>query len=133
LKSSWNWLFNFKTKLFHQGVFCRRDLFNKIGLFDTQFQIAMDYDFFLRAYRKQYRTKIVKDLSITVMRDTGISSKKDWHSLRKRFAEEKQVHYKNSHHFLHKIMYAVYWQLYLPYRWIRFIIFTKLFSFYPNF
>jgi len=121
----WNWLINLKIPFCHQGVFCKARLFNELGLFDTHFAIDADYDFFLRAYRKQYRTKIVKDLSITVMRDTGISSKKDWHSLRKRFAEEKQVHYKNSHTFLTKIIYFLYWQLYLPYRYLKYII-TKI-------
>jgi len=120
-KSSWNGLFNFKTKLFHQGVFCRRDLFDKIGLFDTQFKIAMDYDFFLRAYRNQCRVKILKNLTVTLMRDTGISSRRDWNSLRKRFTEEKQVHYKNSRTILDKVIYFLYWQLYLPYRYLKYV------------
>lgn len=121
-KSSWNWLFNFKTQLFHQGVLCQRNLFHKIGLFDTQFKIAMDYDFFLRAYRKQCSIKIIEDFSLTVMRDMGISSRKDWNSLSKRFAEEKRVHYKNTHTFLGRAMYFTYWQLYLPYRRIRYLL-----------
>jgi len=117
-KSVWNPLFNFKTKLFHQGVFCRRDLFDNIGLFDIQFQIAMDYDFFLRAYRKNCPVKLINN-SVTVMRDTGISSKKDWLSLEKRFSEEKKVHFKNCNSIIAKGVYRLYWLLYLPYRRLK--------------
>ncbi len=118
-KPSWNWLYNFKAKLIHQGVFCRRDLFSRIGAFDTRFKVAMDYDFFLRAYRKKCKVKLVKDYTITLMRDTGIGSKTDWISLTKRFAEEKKVHDKNCRSIFGKAVYGVYWRLYLPFRRLK--------------
>jgi len=104
----------------HQGVFCKAHLFNTLGLFDTRFSIDADYDFLLRAYGKKHHAKVI-NYSIAVMRDTGISSRKDWHSLRKRFAEEKLIHYKNNHSFISKIIYFVYWQLYLPYRYLKYV------------
>ncbi len=119
-KSVWNPLFNFKTKLFHQGVFCRRDLFDNIGLFDIQLQIAMDYDFFLRAYRKNCHVKLINEYIVTIMRDTGISSKKDWLSLEKRFSEEKKVHFKNCNSIIGKGFYHLYWLLYLPYQRLKY-------------
>jgi len=47
-----NFWFNFKQGIYHQGIVCRRDLIEKLNGFDMQFSIAMDYDFFLRAYHR---------------------------------------------------------------------------------
>lgn len=35
----------------HQGAFIRKDLYNRIGLYDTELHYAMDLDFFMRATR----------------------------------------------------------------------------------
>jgi glycosyltransferase involved in cell wall biosynthesis len=50
---------------------------------------------------------------------TGVSSKTDWPSLRRRFLEERRVHRKNCDSVLMLLVYEVYWLLYWPYRWIR--------------
>jgi hypothetical protein len=39
----------FKTGIPHQGAVLSRQLFDRIGQFDTHLKVAMDYDFFLRA------------------------------------------------------------------------------------
>lgn len=118
-----NFWFNFKQGLYHQGIVCRRDLIEKLNGFDTQFRIAMDYDFFLRAYRRG--AKLVKVPAVlSVMRDTGISSLRDWKNLRFRFAEEKRVHEKNCRSLLMGVLYKIYWLLYLPYRRLSYV--TKL-------
>ncbi len=116
-----NWWFNFKTGVFHQGVICRRTLLEKLGGFDKQFRIAMDYDFFLRAYRSGVclaRAPVV----LSVMRDTGISTRADWDGLAVRFDEEKRVHEKNCRSFPMRQAYALYWFFYLPYRKVRYIM-----------
>lgn len=105
---------NFKG-ICHQGALCKRDLFEKIGPFNTSFKICMDYDFFMRAYRGGATGKYVNGL-LSVMRDGGISSRQDWNSLKERFAEEKRVHLENNTSVFMKVIYAVYWGLYLPYR-----------------
>lgn len=110
-----NWKVNFKTGLLHQGVFCRRDLFSRVGAFDVKFKIAMDYDFFLRAFRQGAQVQII-DSVLSVMRNTGISSRRDWPSLAGRFSEERAVHRKNCPGYLLAVLYRVYWALYLPYR-----------------
>lgn len=111
----YNFWFNFKQGIYHQGVVCRRDLIEKLNGFDMQFNIAMDYDFFLRAYR--IGAKLVKVPAIlSVMRDTGISSRRDWQSLKVRFDEERRVHEKNCRSLSMRILYILYWFLYLPYR-----------------
>lgn len=111
---------NFKG-ICHQGVLCKRDLFQKIGGFDASFKICMDYDFFMRAYQYgatgQYINKV-----LSVMRDGGISSRQDWPSLKQRFAEEKRVHLGNNTSKGMKLMYTVYWALYLPYRKVVYVV-----------
>jgi glycosyltransferase involved in cell wall biosynthesis len=112
------WAMNFKTGILHQGAICRRSLFDRIGPFDTRFAIAMDYEFFLRAYRSGVALKVVP-FPLSVMRDTGVSSRRDWPSLRRRFGEERRIHSAHSKAKLQMILYAGYWAMYLPYRWVR--------------
>jgi glycosyltransferase involved in cell wall biosynthesis len=109
---------NFKIPFCHQGVLCARSLFEELGSFDESFKICMDYDFFLRAYRNGH-TERRHDFPIAVMRDTGISSRRDWSGLSARFAEERRVHRKNVDSAWLKMLYPLYWALYLPYRRAR--------------
>jgi glycosyltransferase involved in cell wall biosynthesis len=109
---------NFKG-ICHQGVLCKRSLFEEIGPFNTSFKICMDYDFFMRAYRCGATGEYINEL-LSVMRDGGISSQQDWDSLKQRFAEEKRVHLENCPSTLMKVIYSVYWAFYLPYRKVRF-------------
>ena len=114
-----NWWLNFKTGVFHQSVICRRSLFDRIGLFDPTFRIGMDYDFFLRAYRRGIGSLRV-DMPIATMRLTGISSGTDWPALRERFGEERAIQSKNRSSAWMRFVYAIWWTLYLPYRRIRY-------------
>lgn len=116
-----NWWINFKTGLFHQGTICRRSLLEEMGGFDKQFSITMDYDFFLRAYRKGARL-VQAPVVLSVMRDTGISTRKDWESLKIRFDEERRVQEKNGGSFFMGLLYKIYWRLYLSYRKLRYAI-----------
>jgi len=111
---------NFKG-VCHQGVLCKKDLFEKIGSFNTSFKVCMDYDFFMRAYRYGATGQYIDEI-LSVMRDGGISSRQDWPSLKQRFAEEKRVHMENNTSTFMKVVYAAYWALYLPYRKARFTI-----------
>ena len=105
---------NFKG-ICHQGVLYKRDLFQKIGGFDISFKICMDYNFFMRAYRFGATGQYINEV-LSVMRDGGLSSRQDWLSLKERFAEEERVHLENNSSIFMKLMYTVYWALYLPYR-----------------
>ncbi len=111
------WL-NFKTALRHQAVFCSRQLFERLGGFDERYRIAMDYEFWLRAYRKGVRADLF-DYALTCMRDTGISSRSDWPSMKQRFLEERRIHYQHLPHAGMHAVYAAYWACYLPYRYFR--------------
>jgi len=113
-----NFWLNFKTGFNHQGTLIRRSLFDRIGLYDTQFKIAMDYEFFLRAYRQGAKFARFRAPAISLMRDVGISSQRDWPNLKRRFAEEKRVHEKHQSPAMAPI-YAAYWAAYPAYRRMR--------------
>jgi glycosyltransferase involved in cell wall biosynthesis len=112
-----NWWINFKTGVLHQSCLCSKKIFTKIGKFDTNFKIAMDYDFFLRAYRAGAKAKLV-NIPLSVMRRTGISSRLDWLGLLERFEEEKKIQTKNCPNIGMRFLYTIYWKFYLPYRYI---------------
>lgn len=108
----------FKTTVPHQGSFCQRTLFDRIGVFDKTFRIALDYEFFLRAHRSRASIRCI-DRPLTRMPDTGISSRLDWPSLRDRFAEERRAQLLHCPGPLMRGVYAVYWPPYLAYRRLR--------------
>jgi len=110
-----DWRMNFKTGLWHQAVFCRRSLFDRIGGFDPSFKITMDYEFFLRAYKCGTLVKVV-DFPVSVMRDVGISSRRDWDSLEKRLNEENKCHIKHCSSEIFRLFYSIYWYFYTPYK-----------------
>ena len=110
-----------KLPFCHQGGVCSRQLFDRIGTFDKNFRITMDYDFFLRAYIAKATCKLVPH-SLTVFRDTGISSRTDWPSLVERFDEEKQAHVKNCSSGLWFVVYRVWWSIYPLYRKLRYYL-----------
>ena len=116
-----NWWNHFKMGVYHQGVLCHREVFQKIGNFDTQFKLAFDYDFFLRAHKCGIDTRHY-GYTLSVMRDTGVSARLDWASLTLRFNEEKRVHEKNCSSILLRYCYCIYWFLYPKYRFIRYLL-----------
>lgn len=59
-------------RIAHPATFVSRDLFRRIGEFSTEFKIAMDYDFFLRAKLNGYNAKVVDSVIVNIM-SGGIS------------------------------------------------------------
>ncbi len=110
-----NWWMNFKTGIFHQSSLCSRKLFEKIGTFNTSLKIAMDYEFFLRAYKAEIKTKYV-NMVLAVMRLVGVSSRRQWPDLKHRFHEERRIHFLHCSDLTMRLIYQIYWALYLPYR-----------------
>jgi len=108
----------------HQGILCRRTLIESLHGFDTQFKICMDYDLLLRAYKKGAQLRKAP-VVLSIMRETGISSRQDWQSLKNRFDEERMAHQKNCRSLAMQILYKLYWFLYLHYRFVTYTIITK--------
>lgn len=105
----------FKMGSCHQGHVISRKLFEKYGSYDTSFKIGMDYDFVLRVFSQQVRSKSV-DVVIAGMGKTGISSRTDWVGLTQRFMDERKAHKKNCANAVLRVIYPVYWSAYLAYR-----------------
>lgn len=58
----------------HPSFYCKRDIFDKVGLYDTSFQIAADFEFLLRAiYIKNISTKYIP-IDFVTMRTGGAST-----------------------------------------------------------
>ena len=61
--------------IFHPTAFVKRDVYTNIGLFNTKYKIAADYDFILRGINNKLHIAFVNKV-ITNFRDSGISSKR---------------------------------------------------------
>jgi hypothetical protein len=105
----------FKTGLWHQAVFCKREMISRLGGFDTDFKIAMDYEFFMHAYRDKVSIRLHKQ-AISAMRDSGVSGKKDRRTLSLRLYEERRIHHRYAANRFLKTMYNFYWPLYIRYK-----------------
>jgi len=109
----------FKTTIPHQGALIRKSLFATLGQFDETLKVAMDYDWFLRAYWSKVPVRQV-DVVVAEMSGAGISSQLDWPSLAARFREERKVHFKQAPNALWQLLYHLYWIAYFPFRKARF-------------
>ena len=57
----------------HIAAFIRADMYKTIGLFDTKYRIAADFDMALRIHMKQFKSVKI-DKTIAIFSDGGISS-----------------------------------------------------------
>jgi len=57
----------------HQTVFCRREVFDRVGAFDLDYRLAADYDWAVRVFRRpDVRTRFVP-VVVSTMRRGGLS------------------------------------------------------------
>jgi len=68
----------------HQTVFCRRAVFDRIGLFDLQYRIAADYDWVLRAFHDPGVSRRFVPVTVATMRRGGLSDVRYLDSVRER-------------------------------------------------
>lgn len=111
-------MMNLKTGIPHQGAFCARTLFSRIGRFDPRYGIAMDYDFFLRAYRNE-ATLLTHDLPVAVMGTEGLSSRRKLQDLLRRFREEYVIQARSIDTPACWLLYLAYWPAYALYATVR--------------
>lgn len=131
LNHSLGLLTNFKMGSCHQGQFIPRQLFNHLHGFDTSLSINFDYDWLLRAYRSGASSQSHAAV-IAVMRQVGISSRRDWAGFRERYDEERRVHFKNCPNVWMRLIYHCYWSLYIPYRYLRYLFIAANRKFLKN-
>ena len=78
-----------KGYLLHQATFCRRDLFDRYGMFDESYKIIGDTKFFMTCLGKENASFKYIDLDVSNYDMTGISA--EMHGL---WAERRIVEYK---------------------------------------
>jgi glycosyltransferase involved in cell wall biosynthesis len=65
---------SFTSPFNHPTCFVSRQVYQDIGLFDTRYSTAADYDFLLRVLRSKYKTQYI-DQVLTNFRQGGVTSK----------------------------------------------------------
>lgn len=107
------WWNHFKFIFPHQGCFVHNRVFEKIGNFNTELKIDMDYDFFYRALARKCSVKFGR-LPVALMGGTGVGS--DLKFIYKRLQEEKLVQVSNERNPGWKIAQFIFRSLYMPYK-----------------
>ena len=59
--------------IFHPATFVKKSVYEKIGLFNTKYRLAADYDFLLRAYKQQFKFEYI-DAGLAAFRVGGASN-----------------------------------------------------------
>lgn len=107
------WWNHFKFIFCHQGCFAKRQVFDNIGRFRTEFAITFDYDFFYRALNARC-TVHFEDFPVTVMGAGGISSNAAF--LFKRLEEEYLVQKRNEESRFWMLAQRIFRVFYMPYK-----------------
>jgi glycosyltransferase involved in cell wall biosynthesis len=107
------WWHHFKTIIPHQGAFVHSRAYEKVGVYRHAFSIAMDYDFFYRAFKAQCSVHRQKEY-VAVMGGSGISNNKAL--LHKRLHEEALVYRMNERNALWRMAQMVFRIMYVPYK-----------------
>lgn len=101
----------------HQGMFFRKSFFQKHNGFNSKYRYAMDYDLIYRMIEQKANTVAIPQ-TVTRAWGAGLTGQTDWDSRRKRFSEEKHIHYSNTGNYLKRIRSKMYWTIYYPYRFL---------------
>jgi len=107
------WWYHFKTILPHQGCFVHRRAFERVGQFRENLTIALDYDFFYRAFSSGATVKFRK-MPVAIMGGAGISSNPIM--LEKRLHEEMLVQRMNERKIFWRMAQQLFYLLYFPYK-----------------
>jgi len=107
------WYNRFRLIFPHQGCFVRRNVFDRIGGFNTEFKISMDYDFFYRALKHKCSVEFF-DRPVSIMGGNGLSSVVD--NFPQRLKEDQLVQAINEDNKFWKITQKLFWTLYVPYK-----------------
>jgi glycosyltransferase involved in cell wall biosynthesis len=110
------WWNHFKFIFLHQGCFVHRRVFDKIGVFRNEFQIAMDYDFFYRALKQKCSIGFGR-FPVAEMGGEGVGSSAAM--VAHRLQEEKRVQLSNEENFIWKMFQLIFRFFYLPYKMRR--------------
>lgn len=107
------WWYHFKTIFPHQGCFVHRRVYDRVGGYQKDFSIALDYDFFYRFLSARPSVKFEKR-PVALMGGTGVSSKRD--ALILRLQEEFRVQSRNEKKPFWRMAQLLFRWLYFPYK-----------------
>lgn len=107
------WWYHFKTPFCHQGTLVHQRVFNRIGRYNEEYAIAMDYDFFYRALKLKPRILYHKR-PLSIMGAYGVGTRKD--SARTRLEEEYRVQTQNEKNPFWRISQHFFKLAYHPYK-----------------
>lgn len=74
----------------HPTLYCKREVFERVGLYRTDFRISADYEFMLRALSDNSLKKVYLPEVVTMMEVGGVSNR-DLRSLCIKFSEDIRV------------------------------------------
>jgi len=114
------WWIRFRNIFPHQGVFVRRELFDRLGDYNIEYTITEDYDFLYRAVNAG-STVSFENLPIAYMGGEGPCSTDQYLSIR--LHEEYRLHARNEKNILWRTAQIIFWLLYYPYK-TRFLLKT---------
>jgi len=92
--------FGFGMKYLHPGMIVRREVFEKVGMFDISFRSSMDFDFILRMELAGIKGYYLNSAGVIRMRGTGVSSVKEWAGIKECLRSMKKNKYLNAITFL---------------------------------
>lgn len=92
--------------LCHQGVFAKRYLFNKFGMFDTRYKIAADYDWLLKIFFNDNLRVVYFNRTIARFLDGGTHVKYRDLNDEERFKIKLKYYSKNNYYF-RRLIYRV--------------------------
>jgi glycosyltransferase involved in cell wall biosynthesis len=112
------WRMRFKTSILHQSVLARRDSHQHLNGFDTRYSYALDYEYFLRAYLRGMRLLAAPEV-IAFMSSGGMSTGKDWPSVRDRLQQERSLQFQHGSNAAWRLLYSLYWLAYIPFKRLK--------------
>ena len=74
----------------HPTMIVRKSVFEKVGVFNKNYRIAMDFDFVARLVKKNSKGYYIKDKFVVKMEGTGRSIEKEFDAIKECFTSLKQ-------------------------------------------
>ena len=94
----------YKNGFKHQSTFIKRNLFEKIGLYNETYEIAGDYEFWIRSFLEPQTTSKSYSIPIAIFKLNGISQKADWGKEHRQIEQELLPHLIADFHFFEKLL-----------------------------